>query len=275
MSKNIFLIGIILMMASSLIFYGCSNAPAVPDTKETCSDGIQNQNEAGVDCGGVCNACKTCTDNIMNQGETGIDCGGPCDACPTCSDGAQNQGETAVDCGGPCTPCVVTEPTKPVETEKKYEISDADTVTLDQKLTSITNAAFAKTTALKQSVGDETIFALGFNNLLTQDTYFKVNVTFESARDFNSNPIASNDLEFDESAMMGWLGKNDFSKEYFLKQGGQARVPIVIKVGENYKPSSATKSGEYKFNTNIYYKNEYGVWREYRAPMQISVQVVK
>jgi len=29
----------------------------------------------------------TCSDGIKNQGETGIDCGGPCKPCPTCSDG--------------------------------------------------------------------------------------------------------------------------------------------------------------------------------------------
>ena len=47
----------------------------------------------------------SCSDGIQNQGETGIDCGGPCGACPTCSDGIQNQGETGIDCGGPCSPC--------------------------------------------------------------------------------------------------------------------------------------------------------------------------
>ena len=74
----------------------------------TCSDGIQNQGETGVDCGGPCAPCvdpATCSDGIQNQGETGVDCGGPCDACPTCNDGIQNQGETGVDCGGPCAPC--------------------------------------------------------------------------------------------------------------------------------------------------------------------------
>ena len=51
----------------------------------------------------------TCSDGIQNQGETWIDCGGPCPACPpaTCSDGIQNQGETGVDCGGPCPPCTL------------------------------------------------------------------------------------------------------------------------------------------------------------------------
>ena len=71
----------------------------------TCNDGIQNQGETGVDCGGPCTACPTCNDGVQNQGETDVDCGGPCTACPTCNDGIQNQGETGVDCGGPCTPC--------------------------------------------------------------------------------------------------------------------------------------------------------------------------
>jgi len=47
----------------------------------------------------------SCSDGIQNQGESGVDCGGPCPACPTCSDGIQNQGETGVDCGGPCPSC--------------------------------------------------------------------------------------------------------------------------------------------------------------------------
>ena len=48
----------------------------------------------------------TCTDGVKNQGEQGIDCGGPCsNACPSCADGILNQDETAVDCGGSCDPC--------------------------------------------------------------------------------------------------------------------------------------------------------------------------
>ncbi len=70
----------------------------------TCSDGIQNQGETGVDCGGPCAACPpACDDGIMNGDETGIDCGGAtCPACPTCTDGMQNGDETGIDCGGSC-----------------------------------------------------------------------------------------------------------------------------------------------------------------------------
>ncbi|MBD3319133.1 hypothetical protein GF342_04460 [Candidatus Woesearchaeota archaeon] len=72
----------------------------------TCSDGIKNQGEEDVDCGGPCPACESCFDRLKNQGEDGVDCGGPCPPCPTCTDRIQNQGEDGVDCGGPCGRCV-------------------------------------------------------------------------------------------------------------------------------------------------------------------------
>ncbi len=72
----------------------------------TCNDGVKNQGEAGVDCGGPCEPCDKCKDGVRNQGEEGVDCGGPCEPCDeTCSDGIKNQGEEGVDCGGPCSPC--------------------------------------------------------------------------------------------------------------------------------------------------------------------------
>jgi hypothetical protein len=52
--------------------------------------------------GGGTSGTATCNDGIQNQGETGVDCGGPCPACPSCTDGIKNQGETGIDCGGPC-----------------------------------------------------------------------------------------------------------------------------------------------------------------------------
>ena len=50
----------------------------------TCTDGFQNGQETGVDCGGPdCPDCPTCSDGILNGQETGVDCGGPdCNACP-------------------------------------------------------------------------------------------------------------------------------------------------------------------------------------------------
>lgn len=81
----------------------------------TCEDGLQNQGETGIDCGGPCINCglvASCFDGTQNQDETGIDCGGVCPDCAgTCSDGVMNQNETGIDCGGVCAPCSGTDPT--------------------------------------------------------------------------------------------------------------------------------------------------------------------
>lgn len=71
--------------------------------RPTCEDGIQNQNETGVDCGGLCPPCS-CYDGIRNQGELSIDCGGPCLSCH-CMDGVYSGDEIGLDCGGSCLPC--------------------------------------------------------------------------------------------------------------------------------------------------------------------------
>ncbi|MFH0874676.1 MAG: Ig domain-containing protein [archaeon] len=72
----------------------------------SCLDNIKNQDEIGVDCGGICPPCATCFDEFQNQGEDGVDCGGPCKPCPSCNDLLKNQDETDIDCGGNiCMPC--------------------------------------------------------------------------------------------------------------------------------------------------------------------------
>lgn len=85
--------------------YGLFVLAVDPLNNGTCSDGIQNQDELGVDCGGVCTPCGSCTDGVQNQDETDVDCGGSsCPACATCFDGIQNQDESNIDCGGATCP---------------------------------------------------------------------------------------------------------------------------------------------------------------------------
>ncbi|MCH8331312.1 MAG: hypothetical protein IH946_08010 [Bacteroidetes bacterium] len=67
---------LIALLFVSVILFSCK--------KETCTDGEKNQDESGVDCGGVCTACPSCFDGIKNQDETAIDCGGICSACSIC-----------------------------------------------------------------------------------------------------------------------------------------------------------------------------------------------
>jgi hypothetical protein len=47
----------------------------------SCFDGIKNQDEAELDCGGMCIPCGSCSDNIKNQNEAETDCGGICAPC--------------------------------------------------------------------------------------------------------------------------------------------------------------------------------------------------
>ncbi len=84
---------------------GGSKKYYVEPTGPTCSDGIPNQGESGVDCGGPCGACND--ESCVDGGEcaSGVCLSGFC-AAPTCSDGLPNQGESDVDCGGPnCGVC--------------------------------------------------------------------------------------------------------------------------------------------------------------------------
>ena len=106
---------------------------------ETCADNIQNQNETGIDCGGVCPVCIVDNDNDGTNSDTDPDDNDPCvpsntvaqcdtdndgvsdgnDSCPTvaglpanlgcsCTDGVQNGAETGIDCGGGCPSCTIT-----------------------------------------------------------------------------------------------------------------------------------------------------------------------
>ncbi len=68
----------------------------------TCSDGIQNGDETGVDCGGTtCGDC--CSNGVQDADESGVDCGGAdCNPCPTCAVGeTESINETFDGCALP------------------------------------------------------------------------------------------------------------------------------------------------------------------------------
>lgn len=67
MKKKLFL------AAFSIVFISCK--------KDSCDDGELNQDEAAIDCGGICTPCPSCSDGLKNQDEVEIDCGGICNAC--------------------------------------------------------------------------------------------------------------------------------------------------------------------------------------------------
>ncbi|MEK6816610.1 MAG: hypothetical protein AABY09_03280 [Nanoarchaeota archaeon] len=78
----------------------------------TCGDGIKNQDETDVDCGGnncrIRNKCALGKLCIVNTDCLSNNCTGlsvkTCKAGPTCNDGIKNGLETSVDCGGNICP---------------------------------------------------------------------------------------------------------------------------------------------------------------------------
>jgi len=94
----------------------------------SCTDGKQDGNETGVDCGGSCQGCPTGGGCVLGKDCAGLVCatgpvttpgagGGPIDCpagasctcqAPDCTDGLKNGAETGVDCGGgTCPACAV------------------------------------------------------------------------------------------------------------------------------------------------------------------------
>ena len=82
----------------------CSGGVCQPPTD---SDGVKNENETGVDCGGPASAprceagqgCKVASDCLSGVCWTGL-----CEP-PKCDDGIKNGDEEDWDCGGSCGPC--------------------------------------------------------------------------------------------------------------------------------------------------------------------------
>lgn len=76
-------------------------------TCPSCEDGIQNQGEEDIDCGGLnCEPCSDCFNGVRDGNETWPDCGPTCQCSDSCDNGISDGCETGIDCGGPCcTPC--------------------------------------------------------------------------------------------------------------------------------------------------------------------------
>lgn len=74
----------------------------------TCSNGMQDGDETGPDCGG---SCPKCVGEPCSKDEHCITnyCKNRSCASPSCTDKVQNGTETGADCGGDCPPCPVGE----------------------------------------------------------------------------------------------------------------------------------------------------------------------
>ena len=93
-----------LAITSIVFMSGCLNDDNL--IGENCYDGILNNGEELVDCGGpICDPCDPCENGIWDPllGEQWVDCGGECGPCDPSFNGVQDPGELGIDCG--CEDC--------------------------------------------------------------------------------------------------------------------------------------------------------------------------
>jgi hypothetical protein len=95
---------------------GCANVAGIttPDTnpaKQHCVNGIKDQDETDIDCGGKdCLACGSAACKADGECQSAACSAGKCKH-PTCSDGVWDGYESSLDCGDPrgvavgCSPC--------------------------------------------------------------------------------------------------------------------------------------------------------------------------
>jgi hypothetical protein len=106
MKMRSFVFLFLAVFAGSFFLASCLNEDnKIPDN---CYDGVLNNGEINIDCGGPnCEECDHCTNGVWEpeRGEVWLDCGGECPVCPTCANGVQDGDETEVDCGGSCGGC--------------------------------------------------------------------------------------------------------------------------------------------------------------------------
>ena len=86
-----------------------ASLPDVAEDAASCSNGLLDDDETDVDCGGECSPC-----GVGSACKTGGDCRSArcnneqCEGnvvAPSCDDSTRNQDESDVDCGGRCSPC--------------------------------------------------------------------------------------------------------------------------------------------------------------------------
>lgn len=121
-------------MAIAIFSFGCTADGT--NAQDGCKDGIQNDGETSVDCGGPCAACAGAvpggsskdppTNGSDEPGETPnpVTPGGNGELIETCADGVENNGELGLDCGGPCPACL--EPLSGTRIPGKIEAEDFD-----------------------------------------------------------------------------------------------------------------------------------------------------
>jgi len=84
---------------------GASGSAGAAGTTSSCEDGVQGENETGIDCGGPCPGCVAYQDcAVDNDCESKHCLKGVCQPA-SCTDSIKNGAESDTDCGGHCPLC--------------------------------------------------------------------------------------------------------------------------------------------------------------------------
>ena len=132
-------------VATTSFSFEVAESTGVVTIQQSCDEGIKNQNELGIDCGGRCGGYWY--DGSCHSGPKTSN--GATTTKPSCADKIKNQDETEIDCGGVCGghwydgSCHATQKVTPLTTEPSY----AETMI---KVTAVakTNPEEAKNTCL-------------------------------------------------------------------------------------------------------------------------------
>ncbi len=107
--SNVLVVPFLLVAATVTVTAACTSTSdgtvvAVGETKPTCSNGVRDEDERGIDCGG---SCAPCTSANAGTGDGGGDATDAADEGGGIN-GKKDGKETDVDCGGPAAPkCAV------------------------------------------------------------------------------------------------------------------------------------------------------------------------
>lgn len=72
----------------------------------SCTNGIKDIGERGIDCGGTCEQYDDCCqNNVQDEGEQGVNCGGVCQSCENVTEVCNNDGTCDKDRGEDCHNC--------------------------------------------------------------------------------------------------------------------------------------------------------------------------
>jgi len=206
----------------SLLMTGC----AVEDLKESCSDGVKNNDETDVDCGGSCNPCedgKAC--------ETDDDCISKCSTNKVCYTAGTTTTTTTTR-----TPTKIAGP----------ELSEETINLIESKLKPNLMEAFVVYEHFKtMAVGESHTFGLGVENVMPTELIFKVEIIFEKAIDSYSNTL----MGINETYVLDWLEKSEFV--FKLPKGEHKVLPLNVKIKDVAKGVRA-KPGTYSFDLRVF-----------------------